>query len=184
VGKRSWSVGLVPLVDGFIDGRKMPSIEMTANNPEVNLSNEDTGLRIFAFYGKQLDGAGNPYSFASCTRYDARELASTTQYDLDIRSEDSYPFHQDIERIIDRGKEYETTLILSETDLAELSKTRRIRIANIDYLIDQMEVTHTDKDIALAKVNMWKIVFTRVANKLDPFFPSDGFDYDLDFDLD
>jgi hypothetical protein len=184
-GRRSWTIGMVPLVDGLFDGRKMPAIEMTANNPEVNLNNEDTGIRIFAFYGKQLDASNQPYSFASCTRYNAKELASSNQFDLDIRSEDSYPFFKDLEAIIDRGKEYETNLILNDSDIVNLSKTRRIRIVNIDYLIDKMEITHSERDYALAKVKMWKISLTRPANKPDVFSTvNDGFDYDFDFDLD
>jgi hypothetical protein len=155
--KRPWNVGMVPLVDGFFSGRKMPAIEMTANNPEVNLTNEDTGLRIFAFYGRQSDGANQPYSFASCTRYNARELASQNQYDLDLRSEDSYPFWKDLESIIDRGKEYETTILLEDSDLIKLSKTSRIRIANIDYLIDEREILLTESEYSIAKFTMWKI---------------------------
>jgi hypothetical protein len=164
-GRRGWTVGLVPLVDGFFSGRKMPAIEMTANNPEVNLSNEDTGLRIFAFYGQQLDGANQPYSFASCTRYNARELASQNQYDLDLRSEDSYPFWKDLESIIDRGKEYETTILLEDSDLIKLSKTSRIRIANIDYLIDEREILLTESEYSIAKFTMWKIKLTNKVKK-------------------
>jgi len=157
LGGKVWNVGMVPLVDGFFDGRKMPAIEMTANNPEANLSNEDTGLRIFAFYGKQFDAANRPYHFASCTKYNARELASQNQYDLDLRSEDSYPFWKDLEAIIDRGKEYETTILLDDQDLINLSKTSRIRIANIDYLIDEREILLNESEYSIAKFTMWKI---------------------------
>lgn len=174
-GRRAWTVGLVPLVDGFFNGRKMPAIEMTANNPEVNLSNEDTGLRIMAFYGQQFDGNFQPYSFASCTRYNARELASQNQYDLDLRSEDSYPFWKDLEAIIDRGKEYETTLLLDDADLIRLSQTRRIRIANIDYLIDEKEILHTEGEFAIAKVTMWKVSLSRPVNRTQDNFTSTPF---------
>jgi hypothetical protein len=155
--KRSWSVGMVPLVDAFIDGRKMPSIEMTANQPEANLSNEDTGIRIMAYYGRQLDAANQPYAFASCTRFNARELADASQSDLDLRSEDQNPFYKDLERIIRGGKIYESNILLSESDIEALSKTRRIRIGNIDYLIDDMEILNTERDFAIAKPKMWKI---------------------------
>lgn len=168
-GGRTWTVGMVPLVDAYYGGRKMPAIEMTANNPAVNLKNEETGLRIFAFYGRQTDAAGQPYSFASCTRFNARELSSNDQYDLDIRSEDSYPWWKDLEAILDRGKEYGTNLILDDADIVRLSKTRRITIANIDYLIDEMDLTHTAGEYAIAKVSMWKINLTRPANRADEF---------------
>lgn len=183
--KRPWSIGMVPLVDGYFGGRKMPAIEMTGRNPDVNLANEDTGIRIFAYYGRQQDASGSPYLFASCTRYNAKEIPSPHQYDLDIRSEDSTPFWKDLEYIIDRGKMYETTVLVDEITHQRLSKTKRIRIANIDYLIDRMEITHTDRDYALARLEMWKVNLARPANRPDPIFPrSDGFDYDLDFDLD
>lgn len=158
--KRKWSIGLVPLVDAYYDGKKMPSIEMTANSPAVNLKNEDCGLRIFAFYGRQEDANNRPYSFASCTRYNAKEVLSSLQYDLDIRSEDSYPFWKDIENIYDRAKKFSSTILLNETDIQELSRTRRIRIGNIDYLIDEMEIAHTSGEYAIAKVTMYKIKFT------------------------
>jgi hypothetical protein len=155
--KRSWTVGMVPLVDAFVDGKKIPAIEMTAEQPEVNLFNKDTGIRIMAFYGRQSDAANRPYSFASCTRYNAKELATANQYDLDLRSDDMYPFWKDLDRIIDNGKEYETNLLLNDVDLIDLSKTRRIRIANIDYLIDEIEILNTQGEFAIGKVKMWKI---------------------------
>lgn len=154
---RGWNVGMVPLVDSFIYGRKMPAIECTANNPEVNLDNKECGIRIFAFYGQQQDGANQLYSFASVTRYDAKELESAAQYDLDIRSEDSSPFWKDLESIIDRGMPYETTLILDPTDFVRLSRTPIIRIANIDYLIDKLEVQHSIREQSIAKAELWKI---------------------------
>jgi hypothetical protein len=155
--RRSWSVGMVPLVDSFIYGRKMPAIECTANNPEVNLENKECGIRIFAFYGQQQDGANEPYAFASVTRYNAKELESESQYDLDIRSEDSMPFWKDLEGIVDRGMPYETTLILDPADFVRLSRTPIIRIANIDYLIDKLEVQHSNREQSIAKAELWKI---------------------------
>ncbi len=154
---RLWSIGMVPMVDSFIFGRKMPAIECTANNSEVNLDNKECGIRIFAFYGQQQDGANQPYSFASVTRYDAKELESAAQYDMDIRSEDSMPFWKDLEGIIDRGMPYETTLILDPTDFVRLSKTPIIRIGNIDYLIDKLDVQHNNRDQSIAKAELWKI---------------------------
>jgi hypothetical protein len=154
---RSWSVGMVPLVDAFVDGRKMPAIEMTANQPEINLFNKDTGIRIMAFYGEQHDAQNRPYHFASATRFNAKEVAAADQYDLDLKSEDMYPWWKDLESIIDCGKPYETNLIVSDVDLVDLSNTRRIRIANIDYLIDEMEILNTQGEFAIAKVTMWKV---------------------------
>jgi hypothetical protein len=155
--KRSWSLTLYPLVDSFISGKKMPAIECTVNNREVKLENKECGLRIFAFYGVQEDGANHTYPFASCTRYDAKELLSEDQYDLDIRSEDMYELHADQERIITAGKEYESTLILDNYNLLQLSRSPIIRIANLDYLLEEKEVQNTAKEYALAKVRLFKI---------------------------
>lgn len=154
---KSWSVGMFPLLDSYFSGRKMPAIECTGNNPEVNLSNKECGIRIFAFYGQQLDAADQPYAFASCTRYNAKEILSATQYDLDIRSEDSNPFWKDLDRIIDRGKQYECNLLLESSDFIKLSKTPIIRIANLDYLIDEFEVQHSTKEFSIAKTTLWKL---------------------------
>lgn len=155
--KRTWSVKMVPLVDAYFDGKKVPAIEMTGNNPEINLDNEETGIRIFAFYGQQSDATNRPYAFASCTRYNAKELASADQFDLDIRSEDSYPFWKDLESMIDRAKEYECTLILDDAGITNLSRSRKIRIGNIDYLIDELEIANTQGEHAIGKVKMYKI---------------------------
>lgn len=155
--RRGWNLSLFPLVDSFISGKKMPAIECTANNQEVKLTNKESGLRIFAFYGVKENADGHPYSFASCTRYDAKELLSPDQYDLDIRSQDIYPLHADQERIITDGKEYETTLILDSYDLKQLSKGLVIRIANLDYLIEEKEVQNTSQEYAIAKVRLYKI---------------------------
>lgn len=155
--RRAWGVGMVPLVDAYVDGRKMPAIEMTAEQPEVNLFNKDTGLRITAFYGEQRDAQSRPYHFASSTRFNAREVATTGQYDLDLRSDDMYPFWKGLDRILDGGKEYETNLLLNDVDLIDLSTTSRIRIANIDYLIDEMQILNTQGEYSIAKVKMWKV---------------------------
>lgn len=156
-GKRSWNLSLFPLVDSYISGKKMPAIECTANNREVKLENKECGLRIFAFYGEQEDADGKSYSFASCTRYNALEILAASQYDLDIRSADMYPLHADQERIITSGKEYETTLILDNYNLLQLSRTPIIRIANLDYLIEESEIQNTNKEYAIAKVKLYKI---------------------------
>jgi hypothetical protein len=155
--KQSWTLTLFPLVDSWIAGKKMPAIECTVNNREVKLENKDCGLRVFAFYGVQEDADGNPYPFGSCTRYDAQELLSEDQYDLDIRSEDIYPFHQDQERIITAGKEYETTLILDNYNLLQLSRSPIIRIANLDYLLEESETQNTTKEYAIEKARLFKI---------------------------
>lgn len=155
--KRSWSLSLFPLVDSYFNGKKMPAIECTANNQEVKLENKECGLRIFAFYGIQESADGHPYPFASCTRYDAQELLSAEQYDLDIRGEDIYPFHADQERIITAGKEYETTLILDNYNLLQLSRSPIIRIANLDYILEESEIQNTSKEFAIAKVRLFKI---------------------------
>lgn len=156
-GRRGWTLTLYPLIDSWINGRKMPAIECTANNREVKLENLECGLRLFAFYGEQEDSAGGKYAFASCTRYNAKELLSAEQYDLDIRSEDIYPFHADQERIITAGKEYETALLLSSYNLLHLSKSPIIRIANLDYLLEEKEVQNTSREFAVAKVKLYKI---------------------------
>lgn len=154
---RPWNLSLFPLVDSYYAGKKMPAIECTANNREVKLENKDCGLRIFAFYGVQESADGHPYPFASCTRYDAQELLSEDQYDLDIRSEDIYPLHADQERIITAGKEYETTLILDNYNLLQLSRSPIIRIANLDYLLEEIEIQNTSKEYAIAKARLYKI---------------------------
>ncbi len=155
--KRAWNLTLFPLVDSYFGGKKMPAIECTVNNQEVKLENKDCGLRIFAFYGIQEDAANQPYHFASCTRYDAKELLSEDQYDLDIRSEDIYTLHADQERIITSGKEYETTLILDSYNLLQLSRSPIIRIANLDYILEEKEIQNTTKEYAIAKVRLYKI---------------------------
>ncbi|WBL42399.1 hypothetical protein PBT90_16810 [Algoriphagus halophytocola] len=155
--RQSWNLSLYSLVDSWINGRKMPGIECTANQPETNLENKETGLRIFAFYGQQEDAAGGLYSFASCTRFDAKEILSEDQYDLDIRSEDMYPFHADQERIITNSKEYETVLILDNYNLLQLSKSPLIRIANLDYILEEIEVQNSPLEYAKAKAKLFKI---------------------------
>ncbi len=155
--KLPWNLTLFPLVDSYFSGKKLPAIECTANNQEVKLENKDCGLRIFAFYGVQESADGQPYPFASCTRYDAAELLSEDQYDLDIRSEDIYPLHADQERMITAGKEYETTLILDSYNLLQLSRSPIIRIANLDYILEEKEIQNTTAEYAIAKVRLFKI---------------------------
>lgn len=155
--RRSWEVGMVPMVDGFYNNYKMPSIEMTVNNPELRIENKDCGIRIMAFYGKKNNALGHPYSFASCTRYNGAELSVNDQYDLDIRSDDTYLYWKDLEAIINNSKPYETTLILDNVDLVRLSRTRKIQISNIVYLIDELEVMNTSKEYAIAKAKMYKV---------------------------
>lgn len=155
--RQSWLLSLYPLVDSWINGRKMPGIECTAYQPETNLENKESGLRIFAFYGQQEDASGGLYSFASCTRFDAKEILSVDQYDLDIRSEDIYPLHADQERIITNSKEYETGLILDNYNLLQLSKSPLIRIANLDYILEEIEVQNSPLEYAKAKAKLFKI---------------------------
>lgn len=155
--KRTWNLTLYPLVDSYITGKKMPAIECTANQPEANLSNKESGLRIMAFYGQQQDAVDQPYAFASCTRYDAKELLSEDQYDLDIRSEDIYPLHADQERIITAGKEMEAVILLDNYNIQQLSATPIIRIANLDYLIEINEIQHSTREHSVAKVILYKL---------------------------
>ncbi len=155
--KTPWSLPLFPMVDSFISGRKMPAIEVTANNREVKLENKACGLRLMAFYGQQEDAENKKYSFASCTRYNAKEILSASQYDLDIRGLDIYPLHADQERIITEGKEFETTLILDNYNLLQLSRSPIIRIGNLDYILEEMEIQNTDKEFAIAKARLYKI---------------------------
>lgn len=155
--KIPWSVSLFPMVDSFVAGRKMPAIEVTANNREVKLENKSCGLRIMAFYGQQEDSSNGKYSFASCTRYNAKEILSSAQYDLDIRSFDIFPLHDDQERIITAGKEYETNLILDNYNLLQLSRSPIIRIANLDYILEEIEIQNTEKEFAIAKARLFKI---------------------------
>ena len=145
------------MVDSFVAGRKMPAIEVTANNREVKLENKSCGLRIMAFYGQQEDSSNGKYSFASCTRYNAKEILSSAQYDLDIRSFDIFPLHDDQERIITAGKEYETNLILDNYNLLQLSRSPIIRIANLDYILEEIEIQNTEKEFAIAKARLFKI---------------------------
>jgi hypothetical protein len=152
-----WPLTLYALVDVVINGRKMPGIEVTANNPEVNLTNTDTGLRIMAFYGQEEDSLDRPYAFASCTRYNAKEILDLAHYDLDIRSLDIAPLHADVERILTGAKLFECTQLLDEQRLFQLSKSPIIRIANIDYAIADLEVQSTDRDHALCKSRLYKI---------------------------
>ncbi len=155
--KLSWPLTLYPLVDSYFDGKKMPAIEVTTNQPEANLQNKDSGLRIMAFYGLQEDAAGRAYAFASVTRYDAQELLSQSQYNLDIRSEDMAPFHADQERILTGAKAYETELLLDAYTRLQLSKSPKIRIANLDYIIGDIEIQNTTKEFAIAKARLYKI---------------------------
>lgn len=154
---RHWNLSLYPMLDVVINGRKMPGIEVTGNNPEVNLTNEETGLRIMAFYGQEEDTLDRPYAFASCTRYNAKEILDLTHYDLDIRGADIAPLHEDVERILTRSKLYETQLLLDDYTLLQLSKKPIVRISNIDYTIAEIEVQNTTKEMAIGKVKMYKI---------------------------
>lgn len=154
---KKWTVGMVPLVDGFYGDRKIPAIEMTANQPEINLFNKETGLRITAFYGQKTDGIGGKYAYASSTRSNAKELADINLFDLDVRGPDIYPLWQYSEKTLEAGKIYQTTLVLTEESINNLSKTSRVRIANIDYLISAYEITSTFREMAIAKVWMYKI---------------------------
>ena len=158
VGSRKpWTLTLYPLIDAFVYGKKMPAIECTAEQPEVNLNNKESGLRIMAFYGTQTDGANRPYSFASCTRYNAKEIESAAQYDLDIRSADLTPYWKDLEGMIRAAKIQECTLLLDDTDLVALSKTPKVKIANIDYLIDTQEMRISADTKSLSKVKFYKV---------------------------
>ena len=154
---KNWNLGLYPMVDVVINGRKMPGIEVTANNPEVNLTNKESGLRIMAFYGQQEDPLDRPYAFASCTRFNAKEILSLDQYDLDIRGADIAPLHEDVNRILTRSKLYETEVLLDDYTLFRLSKTPIVRIANIDYAIMEIEVQNTTKEMAVCKVKLYKV---------------------------
>ena len=153
----SWPLTLYPLVDSYFDGKKIPAIEVTANQPEANLENKDCGLRIMAFYGLQEDASGRKYAFASVTRYDAEELLSASQYDLDIRSEDLSPYHADQERILSGAKAYETELLLDSYTRLQLSKSPIIRIANLDFIMADIEIQNTTKEFAIAKARLYKI---------------------------
>ncbi|WP_146131352.1 hypothetical protein [Mongoliibacter ruber] len=153
----AWECGAVPMVDGYFNNRKMPSIEMTAWQPEINLFNRETGLRLTAFYGAQPDSNDYPYAFASSTRYNAKELATPDQYDLDLRGPDIYPYWRYTESTLKGGKLLGCTLKLNESMLRRLSSTSKIRIVNIDYLIKENEVTNTFEEFALAKAKLYKI---------------------------
>jgi len=155
--KVSWPLTLYPLVDSYFDGKKIPAIEVTANQSEANLQNKDCGLRIMAFYGLQEDAAGRKYAFASVTRYDAEELLSQSQYDLDIRSEDLAPYHADQERILTGAKAYETELLLDSYTRLQLSQSPIIRIANLDFIMADIEIQNTTKEFAIAKAKLYKI---------------------------
>lgn len=154
---KQWDLTLYPLVDVVINGRKMPGIEVTANNPEVNLSNKECGLRVMAFYGQEPDSLNRPYAYASCTRYNAKEILDGNHFDLDILGADISPFHEDIRRILTRSKLYETEQLLDDYTQLQLSKIPIIRIANIDYALIDIEIRNTSREYAIGKVKLYKI---------------------------
>lgn len=154
---QTWTLSLYPLVDSYTNGRKMPAIECTAHQPEVNLENQECGMRIFGFYGVQDDAADLPYAFASVTAYDAKEMLSEEQYDLYIRSADTFPFWQDLEQLMDQSRYYECALLLTEQELQQLSSGAKFRIANLDYLVDELEVAMSTQEYTIAKAKLYKV---------------------------
>ncbi|AWW31825.1 hypothetical protein DN752_17745 [Echinicola strongylocentroti] len=148
---------LYSLKDAWVDGKKLPAIEMTANNPEAGIENKEIGLRIFGFYGQQTAANGDPYSFASANHYKADETVNANQYDLNIRSEHMGFWWKDLETIQGKPRIYESVLLLSDADMINLSKTSLIRIRNIVYLIDEIEEAITRDEQTLAKVKMYKV---------------------------
>lgn len=154
---KEWELTLYPLVDAVVNGRKMPGIEVTANNPEVNLSNTQCGMRVMAFYGQEEDTLGRRYAYASCTRYNAKEILDGNHFDLDILGADIAPLHADVKRTLTRSKLYETELLLDDYTIFLLSKTPIIRIANIDYALVEIEIRNTSREYGIGRVKLYKI---------------------------
>jgi hypothetical protein len=155
--KQPWTMTMYPLVESFIDGKKMPAIEMTGNNEEAKVSNKTKAMRIFAFYGQRQDSQGNKYGFASTNDYDALEIPSEYMENLHPRSSKSNPYLRDLEAIVNLNKKYGVTLTLDEVHLQKLATSRKIKIGLIEYVVDQLEITHSESEISIAAAVLYKI---------------------------
>jgi len=59
--------------------------------------------------------------------------------------------------MIRAAKIQECTLLLDDIDLVALSKTPKVKIANIDYLIDTQEMRISADTKSLSKVKLYKV---------------------------
>ena len=151
-----WPLEVTPLVDAYVDGKKLPAIEGAAHNPDVNLFQETEGLRITAFYGQQTAGSG-PYAFAAANGYDAQGNADSAQDNLYVRSPQMQPLWQDLHHQLRAARKEVKTLLLSEAEVQALVRTRPIRLQNILYLLDQTELPITDRDPVPATLTLYKL---------------------------
>jgi hypothetical protein len=152
-----WELSMTPLLDAYYEGLKLPTIEMPAYSPEVNLFNKDTGLRFTCFYGQKTDSEDRDFAFASSNKYDPTATLDETQYDLQIRSENIKFFYTDLEKIMMRSHKVRRKVLLTESDQYTLSKTRLIRDGNIVYLLDEMQIALTDKEKVIAQMDLYKL---------------------------
>ncbi|MBD3627583.1 hypothetical protein [Cyclobacterium sp.] len=152
-----WPIGATPIADAYYEGWKLPSLEVTAYSPDANLFNTDTGIRLTVYYGQQADGQGRSYAFASANAYDATGSLDESQANLFVHSEDMKHYWTNLNNLIIRSKKYRTNVLLTESDRYTLNRTRIIRIANVLYLIDQIELLITDQERTLAKLDLYKL---------------------------
>lgn len=156
-GAVEWPLTLGPIADAYYEGRKMPSLEMAAFLPDYNLFNNDAGLRMTVYYGQDSDASGRSYAFASGNRYDASGDASASQWDLNQRSATMAYYYADLEKMM-AAPRYRVNALLSEADRYALNETKLIRIGNVLYLLDEMELLLTEGIQNLAKLDLYKVV--------------------------
>ena len=153
----AWDLGLTPLADGYYQGWKIPTIDMPAYSPEANLFNKDIGLRLTCFYGQKTDGNDRDYAFASTNKYDPLAAVAEDQYDLNIRSDDMAMLYTDLEKIIVRSHKVRRSVLLTEVDQYNLTRTKLIRDGNIIYLLDEMKIALDDKEKVIAEMELYKL---------------------------
>lgn len=155
-GDLAWPLTLSPIADAYYEGRKLPSLEMAAFLPDYNLFNDEPGLRMTAFYGQDSDASGRSYAFASGNRYDASGNEAATQADLYQRSADMQSYWADLEKLVGSVR-YRVNVLLNEADRYALNETKLIRIGNVVYLLDEMELLLTDETASLARLDLYKV---------------------------
>jgi hypothetical protein len=156
-GSLDWPLGMTPLVDAFYEGKKLPAMEGTAHSPEANLRTQNESLRLTAFYGQQADTEGNLYAFASSNRYRANGTLDVEMHDLRVQSPGYTPRWHEVANVLTNPRERKGNVLLSESDLQSLTRTRLIRINNVTYIMNEMELTISDRPHALAEITLYKV---------------------------
>lgn len=155
--KEEYSFSMYPMVDAYIDDRKMPAIEATVDNQEVSITNKEIGFRITGFYGQKSTIDGKKYGYASTSAYTALETFSPEMFDLNPRGEDHYPFFKDLERMKTESVKKEGDVLLNENLLKKMLSVERIKIENTEFILDEFQVSITEKEFSVAKVSLLKI---------------------------